>query len=382
MRRLRPIACCARGCCPIAAFAEVAQAPLGEAVERQLPGDEQFMQWTRDPERLATQAGDELATREVVVAAPETVKLQNVVPPIHFESGVAEVPDSTVAELRKALDRVRDKKNVRLHLVGHADTQPLSPSLAERYGDNEGLSRERAGEVAELFQAALALPPEAISYEWAGASQPVAQQRDRVGPRRQPPRRGGGLVRRDRKTRRRPRRSSSRTTSSRSRSAAMETVCKLRYIEGQERRARVQNLVAPLHYERRDRCNRGSVRRADRSGRSQNLRDKQNVMVKFIGYTDNTPLAGRDERIYGDARDLSKARAHRVALAMQEELGAARRSGRERRPRRRPRRWRRTRRQQGRALNRRVEVEFWYDDPLQELPDEPQLCPGDAGRRR
>src|SRR5207247_11288964 len=35
---------------------------------------------------------------------------------------------------------------------------------------------------------------------------------------------------------------------------------------------------------------------------------------------------------------------------------------------------------QGRALNRRVEVEFWYDDPLQELPDEPQLCPGDAGQ--
>ena len=30
-------------------------------------------------------------------------------------------------------------------------------------------------------------------------------------------------------------------------------------------------------------------------------------------------------------------------------------------------------------LNRRVEVEFWYDDPLQELPDEPQLCPESAG---
>ena len=33
----------------------------------------------------------------------------------------------------------------------------------------------------------------------------------------------------------------------------------------------------------------------------------------------------------------------------------------------------------GRALNRRVEVEFWYDDPLQDLPDEPQLCPEDFG---
>src|SRR5690606_32435130 len=30
---------------------------------------------------------------------------------------------------------------------------------------------------------------------------------------------------------------------------------------------------------------------------------------------------------------------------------------------------------QGRALNRRIEVEFWYNDPLQELPEEPQLCP-------
>ena len=35
--------------------------------------------------------------------------------------------------------------------------------------------------------------------------------------------------------------------------------------------------------------------------------------------------------------------------------------------------------QQGRALNRRVEVEFWHDDPLQDLPDEPQLCPDAAG---
>ena len=34
---------------------------------------------------------------------------------------------------------------------------------------------------------------------------------------------------------------------------------------------------------------------------------------------------------------------------------------------------------QGRALNRRIEVEFWYDDPLQEMPDEPQLCPAEAG---
>ena len=32
---------------------------------------------------------------------------------------------------------------------------------------------------------------------------------------------------------------------------------------------------------------------------------------------------------------------------------------------------------QGRALNRRIEVQFWYDDPLQELPEEPQMCPAE-----
>src|SRR5262249_49567120 len=33
---------------------------------------------------------------------------------------------------------------------------------------------------------------------------------------------------------------------------------------------------------------------------------------------------------------------------------------------------------QGRTVNRRIEVEFWYDDPLQALPDEAQLCPDDT----
>ena len=82
--------------------------------------------------------------------------------------------------------------------------------------------------------------------------------------------------------------------------------------------------------------------------------------------------------IYGNHLSLSKARAHRVALAMQENLGlpgsAIESDGR---GASHPLASNET--AQGRAMNRRIEVEFWYDDPLQELPDEPQLCPG---RRR
>ena len=157
---------------PQGTFANAEEAPVGQAVERHLPADEQFTQWSIDPERLSSEAGDRLETREIVTAEPETVKLDNVVPPIRFESGVAKVPRSTIDELREVLENMRHRNNVRLNLVGHADNQPLSPALGERYGDNEGLSRERAGEVAELFQAALGLPPEALSYEWAGDSLP------------------------------------------------------------------------------------------------------------------------------------------------------------------------------------------------------------------
>src|SRR5439155_817052 len=98
---------------------------------------------------------------------------------------------------------------------------------------------------------------------------------------------------------------------------------------------------------------------------------------RFIGYTDNAPLTGRDAQTYGNRLSLSKARAQRVALAMQEKLGlpaaAIESDGR---ADSHPVASNET--VQGRALNRRVELEFWYDDPLQELPDELQLCPGDV----
>jgi flagellar motor protein MotB len=346
--------------------------PRGEAVERHLPGDRTFTQWVHDPNVVNAQAGDRIEVREVAAVELETVKLANLVPPVRFESGVAEIPEATVVELREILEDMRDRRNVRLHLVGHADTEPLSPALAAIFGDNEGLSRERAGEVAELLQRTLGLPAEGISYEWAGDQKPVASNATEAG--RALNRRvevevwydqvkeGTALdeVLVEEEFRR-------------IKVCRIETVCRLRYVDGNERRTRVQNVVAPLRFG--DEAVEVTPAYVEQIRQAvANLGDRHNVLVKFIGYTDDAPLTERNERIYGDHVGLSRAQARRVALAAQDQLGLPTAAiDSDGRGTARPLGSNAT--AQGRALNRRVEVEFWYDDPLQELPDEPQLCP-------
>src|SRR5262249_34745897 len=155
-----------------------------------------------------------------------------------------------------------------------------------------------------------------------------------------------------------------------------ETVCKMRYKEGQTPRTRVKNLVLPLRYEDEtvpisDAFTKQVKQAVD------NLRDKQGVTVRFIGYTDDAPLTGSDESTYGDQLSLSKARAQRVALAMREILGLPA-SAIESDGRGASHPIASNESVLGRTLNRRIEVEFWYDDPLQRLSDEPQLCPDDV----
>ena len=354
----------------------VDETPLGEAVERHLTDDQPLMLWVQDPDRVDTELGDTLEVRETLADELETVKLSNLVPPIRFESGVANIPESTVGSLAEILERMRDRINVRLHLIGHADNRPLSARLVKIYGDNAGLSRERAGQVAEHFQTSLTLPPEAISFEWAGDTRPVASNLTDDG--RSLNRRVEVEVWYD-EVREKVALEEFLVPHEikRVKVCRMETVCKLRYVDGHAQRARVQNLIAPLHYETETiDVNEVFIERIKQG--FENLSDKQNVVVKFVGFTDDVPLSGRTERIYGDHVGLSKARARRVALAVQDKLniptpmiesdgrGSERPLGSNETA-------------NGRALNRRVEVEFWYDDPLQELPDEPQLCPESAG---
>ena len=86
-----------------AGAAPVEEAALGESVERNLSSDEAIEQWTKDPALIKWERGDVIVATQTTKEEIETVKLQNVIPAIRFESGVAAIPPGYVESLRKVL---------------------------------------------------------------------------------------------------------------------------------------------------------------------------------------------------------------------------------------------------------------------------------------
>ena len=357
----------------VAQTQDVIETPRGETVERNLPTDEPLRPWAHDPNLLRKESGDRVEMRLVHAEHLATVKLTDVVPPIRFDSGVADIPQTYIESLRKALDDLRDRRNVRLHLVGHADDQPLSGRARARV-------RRQRRIVARACGRSCGVPAESPGA--AGRGSFVRMGRLDAAGRDQHDAGRAALNRRvevqvwydETQAALSEEEVLVKDDFKRVKVCRMETVCKMRF-KGTHR-TRIRNLVQPLLYDEAPVVSEAFV--ANIKGALENLQEKQHVTVKLIGFTDNVPLTDRNERIYGNHLALSGARAHRVALELEEALGLPNEvivsDGRGSSS---PVATNNT--AQGRAANRRIEVEFWHDDPLTELPDEPRLCPGAPG---
>src|SRR5689334_3101317 len=81
------------------AFAQDVTVPLGESTERHLL--EPFAERVKNSDAIRTLSGDKLEVRSVTTEEAHTVKMKNVVPPIHFESGVAKIPPGYVEKISR-----------------------------------------------------------------------------------------------------------------------------------------------------------------------------------------------------------------------------------------------------------------------------------------
>ncbi len=346
---------------------------VGENTERQLTPDAVFNLWIQDETFYRPQEEDRIEIKKVLEKSAETFKLDNAVQAIPFSAGQEIIPQQYVNELKQLLDTMKNRANVRVHFVGHSDNDSLGPASKAKYGDNIGLSRARAETTAEFFQRVLDLPAESISYDGVGASQPIASNKTAAGKAKN--RRVEVQLWYDEITEYVIQKEVvvAAPKLNRIKVCRKETVCKLRYKEGNAKRARLRNLISPL------RLKEGEAQIPAEFVQQikevlHNLRNKKNVLVRFVGHTDNLPLTDRQQRIYGKHIALSKARARRVALGIADALAlpntlVASGGKGETRP------VASNDTEKGRSLNRRIEVEFWHDDPFQDFTAQAQACP-------
>ena len=341
----------------------------------QLLPDEKFIIWSRDESRLAPDEDDQVVFETRVVQDAKTIKLTDLVEPVRFDAGSSTIPDEYIERLREVINSMRERANVRLHVIGHTDDTKLGASGRAIYGDNVGLSKARAQMAAEFFVRSLELSPESVSFEGKGASEPVVPNDTRQG--RALNRRVEVEVWYDEIT--------ERTVEEKvAKPSEFKTIKVCRVVErciykrraGNYKKVQLVNSVAPLRYQGTEvRINNEFLRQV---GDALNeLRGMPNVHIRVIGHTDNQPLTGAVERIYSTNLNLSKALASRVAREIQGRfrlgndaissfgkgetapVASNTTAG-------------------GRELNRRIEVEVWHDDAAGEPESEPRACPGAA----
>ena len=359
------------------------QDPLPANSERLMP-QQKLLLWLNEKDQYP----DPLPLREdaLIVDAEHyanvqtavTVKLSDSVAPVPFSSGDIEIDDAQIQQLRSVLAGMQDRQNLRLHFIGHTDNAPLSSAGRVRYGDNYGLSAARAKRVAEFFQRELDLPPAAVSFEGRGADQPLADNLAVTG--RALNRRVEIEIWYD-EIPAQPVQELAET-SLLATDVRQIKVCRLvkrciyRRRVGQFQKIQLLNAVPPLRYN----GTQISVTPADLELVRRALAEVQampNVTLRVIGHTDNQPLTDAAERIYLNNINLSQALANRVARVLQQEFqlsnnaisaygkGETAPVASNATP-------------SGRALNRRIDIEIWHDDPRQQTADLPQACPGNA----
>ncbi|AQQ66890.1 flagellar motor protein MotB [Microbulbifer agarilyticus] len=309
--------------------------------------------------------------------SPEEAVLENdVLPPLLYREVEDELPAELIAQLEEKLAALENAHELQLIFTGHTDTSPLREEQQAEFADKNAFALARAQRVAEYFQTALELSDDAIVVEARGDSEPLTENITVQG--RELNRRVDLTLRYfelDQQARDAQRRAEALQLN-RVQVCRQEAVCKLRYSDGSDQRARLKNLVSPLRLQPGQvDLPAGFVRRIHEV--RSTLLDKPNLTIHFVGHTNAASFPEGPAELYDDQMALSRAEARRVALAVADQLNlpgymvtssgkgatqpvAANDTAK------------------GRSLNHRVEVEFWYDDLLETAADGVQACPESA----
>lgn len=98
-----------------------------------------------------------------------------------FISGDATLTNRLKNQLIELANKLKDKKNIHINIVGHTDNQHLSSRSAKVFRDNFGLGLARATNTAEFLGGALAIPADQVGKVSKADTMPVASNNTSEG---------------------------------------------------------------------------------------------------------------------------------------------------------------------------------------------------------
>lgn len=101
--------------------------------------------------------------------------------PSSFISGGSELGPLLQTRLDELAAHLKQFQNIRIQVIGHTDTQRLSPRSKAKYRDNQGLGQSRADIVARYLSQSLGLTPDRVSTASRGPDEPIASNRNLQG---------------------------------------------------------------------------------------------------------------------------------------------------------------------------------------------------------
>lgn len=279
--------------------------------------------------------------------------------PIEFEFAMSGMPNETLTRVRQLMESLKEYKSLKLVFTGHTDNVAVRrPETVKRYGDNVGLSKARANEVANYFQKELNLKDSQINVQGMGDRQPIASNDTSRG----------------RALNRRVELAIEYDKNELVDSLSLEPSLKLDWCDAPEMRSQKKVVT---EYEKKPYPDRVEPVRfmsgehiitdqyiENLSRLIANLGGKKNIRIHFVGHTDNQPLNPESLLEYGTNQVLSEFRAKRVQEYIRQALGLSNDqvsyegkgdsmpiSSNDN--------------ALGMSLNRRVEVEIYIDQPVE-----------------
>jgi len=89
-------------------------------------------------------------------------------------SNLAGLDATALADLTSKLKPLQEMANVRIHVIGHTNSTPISPQTQLQFADNQVLSEARAKEVANYVKQILKLDDKSVTYEGVADTRPLA----------------------------------------------------------------------------------------------------------------------------------------------------------------------------------------------------------------